>query len=117
MFADELGAGVLVANGTALNEPGLAPVDVGPCNGSKRLHRQTLCHLTPAANLRSVGTLWPVRTRRIGKVPIRPSPRAAGWLQASCQHYLGARGAPPPASAAGTPPPRPASARFAHADD
>src|SRR5687767_13690311 len=98
MFADELGAGVLVANGTALNEPGLAPVDVGPCNGSKRLHRQTLCHLTPAANLRSVGTLWPVRTRRIGKVPIRPS---GGMATGGPSAFIGrGRGPPPPAASA-----------------
>src|SRR6185436_5411174 len=32
MLADELSAGVLVADGTALNQPGFAPVDVGPCN-------------------------------------------------------------------------------------
>ena len=50
VLADELRAGILVADGTALNQPGLATVDVGPCNGSKRLHRETLCHLTPAAN-------------------------------------------------------------------
>src|SRR5215218_9821672 len=55
MLAHELGAGILVAVRTPLDQPGLTPVDVRPCDGSKRLHRETLCHLIPAPT-RSVGS-------------------------------------------------------------
>src|SRR5688572_20041922 len=68
VLSDELRAGILIADGTALNQAGLATVDVGPCNGSKRLHGKTLCHLTPAAN----AFRWhpfPLRTRPPGNVP------------------------------------------------
>ncbi len=50
MLAHELRAGVFVACGTALNQAGFTPVDISPCDGSKRLHGETLCHLTPTAN-------------------------------------------------------------------
>ena len=38
MLSHELRAGILVAGSTALNQAGLTPVDVSPCDGSKRLH-------------------------------------------------------------------------------
>jgi hypothetical protein len=38
MLAHELCAGIFVAGGTALNQAGFTPVDISPCDGSKRLH-------------------------------------------------------------------------------
>ena len=50
MLAHELRAGVFVARGAALNQAGFTPVDIRPSDGSKRFHRETLCHLTPVTN-------------------------------------------------------------------
>ena len=49
VLVHELGTGILVANRAALNERSLPAADVGPSDGSKRLHRKTLCHLTTRA--------------------------------------------------------------------
>ncbi len=45
VLGDQLGAGVLVARGAALNQQRLAAADVRPGNGSNRLHGQSFRHL------------------------------------------------------------------------
>ena len=47
MLGDQLGAGVLVAGGAALNQRRFAPADFGPGDGWNWLHGQSFCHLTP----------------------------------------------------------------------
>ena len=46
VLIDELGAGLFVACGAALNESGFPPSDFRPGDGSNWLHRQSLCHLS-----------------------------------------------------------------------
>ena len=42
VLGDELGAGVFVAGGTALDEGGFPAPDVRPCDGGNWLHRTVL---------------------------------------------------------------------------
>jgi tetratricopeptide (TPR) repeat protein len=46
VLVDQLGAGVLIACGAALNQGSFPPPDFVPGDGSNRLHRQSLCHLS-----------------------------------------------------------------------
>ena len=46
VLVDEIRAGVLVARRTALDKGSFPPPDFLPGDGSNRLHRQSLCHLS-----------------------------------------------------------------------
>src|SRR5919106_5708525 len=69
VLVHELGAGIFVAGGTTLDQRSLSPADVCPGDGSKRLHKKTLSHLTPAANHAPAGSFNPLEPRDGGKVP------------------------------------------------
>ncbi len=71
VLVDQLRTGVFVARGAALNQGGLTPPDFIPGDGSNRLHRQSLCHLS-TPSLQGVVTRYPFRTRFWAGVPFVP---------------------------------------------
>ena len=55
MLGDQLGAGILVSSGAALNQRRFAPTNVRPSDSSNRLHGESLCHLnTPPPHVAAV---------------------------------------------------------------
>ena len=71
VLVHELGAGLFVARGTALNQGGFPPPDLSPGDGSNRLHRQSLCHLStpPLGNHGCFWRLEPGRPREFRLPP------------------------------------------------
>ena len=57
VLGHQLGAGILVARRAALNQGRFPPADVGPGDGSNRLHGESLCHLSTPA----LGSHWQLR--------------------------------------------------------
>ena len=80
--ADELGAGVLVAGGTALDQRRFAAANLGPCDGGNRLHVTVLppsYHPASPREPRRPGRLEPGRR---WKFPLRA---VSGRVGASCR--------------------------------